>query len=71
VKQIIQSSMVTPHQESVFITGNDVAAISQLKKDLFNHFQTKDLRCLKYFLSIEVAQSNEGIIISQSTLWIF
>ena len=32
---------------------------------LFSHFQTKDLGCLKYFLGIEVAQSNEDIVISQ------
>lgn len=39
--------------------------VLQLKKHLFSHFQTKDLGLLTYFLSIEVAQSNSGIIISQ------
>ena len=51
--------------DDIVVTGNDAAAISQPKKHLFNHFQTKDLGCLKYFLGIEVAQSNEGIVISQ------
>jgi len=51
--------------DEIFITGNDAVVISQLKKHLFSHFQTKDLGCLKYFLGIEVAQSNEGITISQ------
>ena len=51
--------------DDIVITRNDAAAISHLKKHLFNHYQTKDLGCLKYFLGIEVAQSNEGIVISQ------
>ncbi|XP_014491791.1 uncharacterized protein LOC106754289, partial [Vigna radiata var. radiata] len=46
-------------------TGNDITRITQLKNHLFNHFQTKDLGRLKYFLGIEVAQSKEGVIISQ------
>ena len=32
---------------------------------LFSHFQTKDLGKLKYFLGIEVAQSNSRVVISQ------
>ena len=47
------------------ITGNDTAKITQLKEHLFSHFQTKDMRSLKYFLGIEVAQSGDGIVISQ------
>ena len=30
-----------------------------------SHFQTKDLGSLEYFLGIKVAQSNEGIVVSQ------
>nr|KYP46623.1 Copia protein [Cajanus cajan] len=51
--------------DDIVITGNDVATISQLKKHLFSHFQTKDQEHLKYFLGIEVSQSKEGIVISQ------
>jgi len=50
--------------DDIVITGNDITRIAQLKKYLFNHFQTKDLDYLKYFLRIEVAQS-KGVIISQ------
>ncbi|RDY13001.1 Copia protein, partial [Mucuna pruriens] len=51
--------------DDIVITGNDDIKISQLKQYLFSHFQTKDLGHLKYFLGIEVAQSKEGIVISQ------
>ena len=47
------------------ITGNDATKIVQLKEHLFSHFQTKDLGYLKYFLGIEVAQSGDGVVISQ------
>lgn len=39
--------------------------IPYLKQHLCKHFQTKDLRSLKYFLGIEVAQSKEGSVISE------
>ena len=39
--------------------------IQKLKHHLFSHFQIKDLGKLKYFLGIEVAQSNSGVVISQ------
>ena len=51
--------------DDIVITGNDQEKIPQLKEHLPSHFQTKDLEKLKYFLGIEVAQSKDGIIISQ------
>ena len=51
--------------DDIVITGNDATKISQLKEHLFSHFQTKDLGYLRYFLGIEVAQSKDGIVISQ------
>ena len=51
--------------DDIVITGNDVVGISQLKEYLCRHFQTKDLGSLKYFLGIEVAQSKDGVVISQ------
>ena len=51
--------------DDIIITGSDQDGIQKLKQHLFSHFQTKDLGKLKYFLCIEVAQSNSGVIISQ------
>ena len=50
---------------TIVITGSDQDGIRRLKQRLFNHFQTKDLGKLKYFLKIEIAQSNFGVIMSQ------
>ena len=51
--------------DDIVITGTDQDGIQKLKQHLFNHFQTKDLGKLKYFLGIKVAQSNSGVVISQ------
>jgi len=49
----------------IVLTRSNNHGISQLKQHLCHHFQTKDLEKLIYFLGIEVAQSNNGIVISQ------
>lgn len=51
--------------DDIIITGNDHDGIKRLKYHLFQHFQTKDLGPLRYFLGIEVARSRAGIAISQ------
>lgn len=51
--------------DDIVITGNDQERIKDLKQHLFSHFQTKDLGRLRYFIEIEVAQSQEGIVTSQ------
>ena len=50
--------------DDIVITGSDQDGIQKLKQHLFSHFQTKDLGKLKYFLGIEVAQSNSEVVIS-------
>jgi len=47
------------------LTSNDHYDISQVKQHFFHHFQTKDLGKIRYFLGIEVTQSNARIVISQ------
>ena len=44
--------------DDIVITDTDQDGIQKLKQHLFSYFQTKDLGKLKYFLGIEVAQSN-------------
>ena len=51
--------------DDIVITATDQGGIQKLKQHLFSHFQTKDLGKLKYFLGIEVAQSNSGMVIYQ------
>ena len=48
--------------DDIVLTGSDNLGIFLLKQHLCCHFQTKDLGKLRYFLGIEVAQSNSGII---------
>jgi len=51
--------------DDIVLIGSDHYGISQLKQHICHYFQTKDLGKLIYFLGIEVAQSNHGIVISQ------
>ena len=51
--------------DDIVITGSDQEGIQRLKQHLFNHFQTKDLGKLKYFLGLEIAQYSSGVVMSQ------
>ncbi|RVX10177.1 Retrovirus-related Pol polyprotein from transposon RE1 [Vitis vinifera] len=51
--------------DGIVITSSDQEGIQRLKQHLFNHFQTKDLGKLKYFLGLEIAQSSSGVVMSQ------
>jgi len=47
------------------ITGSDHVAIASLKQHLQSEFEMKDLDFVRYFLSIEVAYSSRGYLLSQ------
>ena len=47
------------------ITGSDSKGILSVKSFLHSQFHTKDLGMLKYFLSVEVVRSKQGILLSQ------
>ena len=51
--------------DDIVITGSEQDGIQKLKQHLFSHFQTKDLGKLKYFMGIEIAQSNSNVVMSQ------
>ena len=51
--------------DDIVITSSDKLGIGKLKVFLQNHFQTKDLGTLKYFLGIEVARSKQGVNLCQ------
>ena len=51
--------------EDIVIIDSDQNGIRKLKQHLFNHFQIKDFGKLKYFLGIEIAQSNSGVVMYQ------
>ena len=55
---------LTVYVDDIVITGSDRDDIRRLQQHLFNHFQTKDLGKLKYFLGIEITQSNSGVVMS-------
>ena len=51
--------------DDIVITRSDQVGIQKLKKHLHQHFQTKDLGRLRYFLGIEIAQLGDDTSISQ------
>ena len=57
--------LLVVYVDDIVITGSDKLGIDKLKVFLQNHFQTKDLGTLKYFLGIEVARSRQGVNLCQ------
>ena len=51
--------------DDMMITGNDLSLIQQTKEVLQDTFKMKDLGELRYFLGIEFARSQEGIVMHQ------
>lgn len=51
--------------DDVLLAGNNEEKIQSVKEFLDKEFSIKDLGPLKYFLGIEVARSNSGIVLTQ------
>ncbi|GAA0164382.1 transmembrane signal receptor [Lithospermum erythrorhizon] len=56
---------VLVYVDDLILSGNNSAAVLSVKEYLSSCFHMKDLGVLKYFLSIKVARSQEGIFLSQ------
>ena len=51
--------------DDIVLIGNNTEACRQFKAYLHACFSIKDLGCLKYFLSIEVAKGPHGIFLCE------
>lgn len=51
--------------DNVILASNDLNEVKSIKEVFHNFFKIKDLRKLKYLISIEVTHSNDGISQSQ------
>ena len=60
-----QISILLVYVDDIVLTGNSISELAAIKSILHQHFRIKDLGPLKYFLGIEVAQSEKGICLSQ------
>ena len=61
--------LLTVYVDDIIITKDDTKEIVRLKKYLHEHFQTKDLGSLNYFIDIEVAMSKKGIFLHREYIF--
>ena len=57
--------IILVYVDDLIVTGNSQTLINKAREDLQHSFKMKDLGELKFFLGIEVARSNEGIVMCQ------
>ncbi|XP_026378578.1 uncharacterized protein LOC113273018 [Papaver somniferum] len=58
--------IVSLYVDDLIFTGNDVHMIEQFKREMMMKYEMSDMGLVKYFLGIEVHQSEDGVFISQS-----
>ncbi|XP_041029051.1 uncharacterized mitochondrial protein AtMg00810-like [Juglans microcarpa x Juglans regia] len=58
-------TIVPVYVDDILVVGNDVSQVSHFKSVISNHFKTKDLGPLKYFIGLEVVRSPSGIFLNQ------
>ncbi|KAL8145121.1 hypothetical protein AgCh_003364 [Apium graveolens] len=64
-KQDKYELVITQECKTSMQVGNDMAAISDLKKELSSHFTMKDMGAVNYFLGLEIDRSEVGFFMSQ------
>jgi hypothetical protein len=57
--------IVSLYVDDLIYTGNDISMIEEFKRSMKSRFAMTDLGKMKYFLGIEVVQSEQGIFICQ------
>nr|XP_016438494.1 PREDICTED: uncharacterized mitochondrial protein AtMg00810-like [Nicotiana tabacum] len=57
--------LVLVYVDDLLVTGNDLKVLHQAKSVLHKSFKLKDIGKLRYFLGMEFARSEEGILMSQ------
>ena len=55
--------VLTVYVDNILLTGSDSAGQLEIKKYLKHNFMTKDMRCPKYFLRIEVAHQKLSVFL--------
>ena len=58
--------VVAVYVDDLFVTGTNMGAIIDFKKEMANTFDMSDLGRLSYYLGIEVCQHDKGITLSQN-----
>jgi hypothetical protein len=57
--------IVSLYVDDLICTGNDLTMVHNFKESMKNNFAMTDLGKMKYFLGVEVTQSEQGILIHQ------
>lgn len=57
--------VISVYVDDLMITGEDPLAVQEVKNEMLKVFEMSDLGEMKFFLGMEIAQSSEGIFLSQ------
>jgi hypothetical protein len=57
--------VVGVYVDDLIITGGNSSELKQFKEEMKGTFQMSDLSLLKYYLGLEVNQTDSGITVSQ------